>query len=151
MRNIKGEMNMNYVEEILESNDSEEDKFYAIADIISKKAAESSFNSLKVEEKNVNMIDTLIDDINNGGLDDYFFNTEGKYCEDTINVLKMLSQFELAEILNQASIIYFGDTNEDDKFDLLNEFDEKIFGQVDFEVLYKACLHYLKSYMQKFN
>jgi hypothetical protein len=151
MRNIKGEMNMNYVENILENNESEEDKFYAIADIISKKAVESSFNSLKVEEKNINMIDTLIDDINNGGLDDYFFNTEGKYCEDTINVLKMLSQFELAEILHQASIIYFGDTNEDDKFDLLNEFDEKIFGQVDFEALYKACLHYLKSYIQKFN
>jgi hypothetical protein len=151
MRNIKGEMNMNYVESILENNESEEDKFYAIADIISKKAAEASFNSLKVEEKNINMIDTLIDDINNGGLDDYFFNTEGKYCEDTINVLKMLNQFELAEILNQASFIYFGDTNEDDKFDLLNEFDEKIFEQVDFEALYKACLHYLKSYIQKFN
>jgi hypothetical protein len=151
VRNIKGEMNMNYVENILENNDSEEDKFYAIADIISERAAESSFNSLKVEEKNINMIDTLIDDINNGGLDDYFFNTEGKYCQDTINVLKMLNQFELAEILNQASIIYFGDTNEDDKFDLLNEFDEKIFEQVDFEALYKACLHYLKSYIQKFN
>jgi hypothetical protein len=63
----------------------------------------------------------------------------------------MLNQFELAEILNQASIIYFGHTNEDDKFDLLNEFDEKIFGQVDFEALYKACLHYLKSYIKKFN
>jgi hypothetical protein len=142
---------MNYVEDILESKESEEDKFYAIADIISMKKAESSFNSLKVEEKNINMIDTLIEDINNGGLDDYFFNTEGKYCHDTINVLKMLSQFELAEILNQASIIYFGDTNEDDKFDLLNEFDEKIYGQVDFEALYKACLHYLKSYKQKFD
>jgi hypothetical protein len=144
-------MYMNYVEDILESKESEEDKFYAIADIISMKKAESSFNSLKVEEKNINMIDTLIEDINNGGLDDYFFNTEGKYCQDTINVLKMLSQFELAEILNQASIIYFGDTNEDDKFDLLNEFDEKIYGQVDFEALYKACLHYLKSYKQKFD
>jgi hypothetical protein len=141
---------MNYVEDILESKESEEDKFYAIADIISMKKAESSFNSLKVEEKNINMIDTLIEDINNGGLDDYFFNTEGKYCHDTINVLKMLSQFEMAEILNQASIIYFGDTNEDDKFDLLNEFDEKIYGQVDFEALYKACLHYLSSYKQKF-
>ena len=142
---------MKYVEEILESQESEEDKFYAIADIISSKAAESSFNSLKVEEKNINMIDTLVVDINNGGLDDYFFNTEGKYCQDTINVLKMLNQFELAEILNQASNIYFGNTNEDDKFDLLNEFDEKIYEQVDFEALYKACLHYLKSYMQKFN
>ena len=142
---------MNYVEEILESKESEEDKFFAIADIIAKKGAESSFNSLKVEEKNINMIDTLISEINNGGLDEYFFNTEGKYCQDTINVLKMLSQFELAEILNQASIIYFGDTNEDDKFDLLNEFDDKIFEQVDFEALYKACLHYLKSYRQKFN
>ena len=142
---------MKYVEEILESQESEEDKFYAIADIISSKAAESSFNSLKVEEKNINMIDTLVVDINNGGLDDYFFNTEGKYCQDTINVLKMLSQFEFAEILNQASNIYFGNTNEDDKFDLLNEFDEKIYEQVDFEALYKACLHYLKSYMQKFN
>ncbi len=63
----------------------------------------------------------------------------------------MLNQFELAEILNQASIIYFGDTNEEDKFDMLNEFDEKIYGQVEFETLYKACLQYLGSYRQKFN
>ena len=142
---------MNYIEEILENQQSEEDKFYAIAEIIAKKEAEFSFNSLKVEEKNINMIDTLIGEINNGGLDEYFFNTEGKYYKDTINVLKMLSQFDLAEILNQSSIIYFGDTNEEDKFDLLSDFDEKIFGQVDFEALYKACLHYLRSYKQKFN
>ncbi|MDF2522827.1 MAG: hypothetical protein K0R31_468 [Clostridiales bacterium] len=142
---------MNYVEEILEKQGSEEDKFYAIADIIAEKEAETSFTTLKVEEKNVHMIDLLLSEINNGGLDEYFFNTDGKYCQDTINVLKMLSQFELAEILNQASIIYFGDTNEEDKFDMLNEFDEKIYGQVDFEALYKACLHYLSSYRQKFN
>jgi hypothetical protein len=142
---------MNYVEEILENNEPEEEKFYAIADIIAKKESESSFNSLKVEEKNIHMIDILLEEINNGGLDEYFFNTDGKYSQDTINVLKMLSQFELAEILNQASLIYFGDTNDEDKFDMLNEFDEKIYSQVDFEVLYKACLKYLRSYIQKFN
>ena len=142
---------MNYVEEILENEGPEEDKFYAIADIVAEKESESSFTSLKAEEKNIYMIDTLLSEINNGGLDEYFFNTEGKYCQDTINVLKMLNQFELAEILNQASIIYFGDTNEEDKFDMLNEFDEKIYGQVEFETLYKACLQYLGSYRQKFN
>ena len=96
---------MNYVDEILQSKESEEDKFYAIADVIAKKEAESSFNSLKVEEKNIHMIDVLLEEINNGGLDEYFFNTDGKYSQDTINVLKMIRQHELAEILNQASII----------------------------------------------
>jgi hypothetical protein len=142
---------MNYVEEILQSKESEEDKFYAIADVIAKKEAESSFNSLKVEEKNIHMIDVLLEEINNGGLDEYFFNTGGKYSQDTINVLKMIKQHELAEILNQASILYYGDTNEEDKFDMLNEFDEKIYGQVEFEALYKACLEYLSSYKQKFD
>jgi hypothetical protein len=142
---------MNYVEEILQSKESEEDKFYAIADVIAKKEAESSFNSLKVEEKNIHMIDVLLEEINNGGLDEYFFNTGGKYSQDTINVLKMIKQHELAEILNQASILYYGDTNEEDKFDMLNEFDEKIYGQVEFEALYKTCLEYLSSYKQKFD
>ena len=142
---------MNYVEEILENKGSEEDKFYAIADAIAEKEAESTFNSLKVEEKNIHMIDILLEEINNGGLDEYFFNTGGKYSQDTINVLKGISQFELAEILHQASIIYYGDTNDEDKFDMLNEFDEKIYGQVDFEALYKACLEYLRSYKQKFD
>lgn len=142
---------MNYVEEILENGSSEEDKFYAIADIIAEKEAESSFNSLKVEEKNIYMIDTLLGEINNGGLDEYFFNTNGKYCNDTINVLKMIGQHEFAEILHQAALIYNDENKEEDKFDMLNEFDEKIYGQVDFDALYKACLQYLKSYRQKFN
>ena len=142
---------MNYVEEILENNGTEEDKFYAIADIIAEKEAENSFTSLRVEEKNIYMIDTLLEEVNNGGLDQYFFNTNGKFSNDTINVLKMIGQFELAEIINQASILYFGDAADEDKFDMLNEFDEKIYSQVDFESLYKACLQYLKSYKQKFN
>lgn len=142
---------MNYVEEILQSKESEEDKFYAIADVVAKKEAESSFNSLKVEEKNIHMIDVLLEEVNNGGLDEYFFNTGGKYSQDTINILKMLKQFEFAEILNQASILYYGDANEEDKFDMLNEFDEKIYAQVEFEALYKACLEYLRSYKQKFD
>lgn len=142
---------MNYVEEILENKGSEEDKFYAIADIIAEKEAEVTFNSLKVEEKNIYMIDTLLTEINNGGLDEYFFNTDGKYSVDTINLLKMLGQHEFAEILHRASIIYNDKNNEEDKFDLLNEFDEKIYSQIDFESLYKSCLHYLKSYKQKFN
>lgn len=142
---------MNYVEEILENGGAEEDKFYAIADIISEKEAESTFSSLKVEEKNVYMIDLLLSEVNNGGLDEYFFNTNGKYCNDTINVLKMIKQPELAEILHQASIIYNGDSNDEDKFDLLNEFDERIYSQIDFESLYKSCIQYLRSYKQKFN
>lgn len=142
---------MNYVEEILENKGSEEDKFYAIADHIAEKEAADSFNSLKVEEKNIHMIDMLLNEVDNGGLDQYFFNTKGKYCHDTINVLKMIGQHEFAEILNQASIIYNGDAVDEDKFDMLNEFDEKIYGQVDFNELYKACLQYLKSYSQKFN
>ena len=142
---------MNYVEEILEHRGSEEDKFYAIADIIADKESETSFNSLKTEEKNVHIINTLLMEVNNGGLDEYFFSTNGKYTQDTINVLKMLEQFELAEILHQASIVYNGDAADEDKFDMLNEFDEKIYTQVNFEDLYKACLQYLRSYRQKFN
>jgi hypothetical protein len=142
---------MNYIEEILENPGSEEDKFYAIADKIVEKEAESNFHSLKVEEKNIFMIDTLLSEINNGGLDEYFFNTKSKYCDDTINVLKMIGQHEFAEIIHQASLIYNGDTDDEDKFDLLNEFDEKIYGQVNFESLYISCLQYLRSYKQKFN
>jgi hypothetical protein len=147
----KGETYMNYVEEILGNKESDEDKFYAIADIIAEKEAEGSFTTLKVEEKNIYMIDTLLGEINNGGLDEYFFNTNGKYCNDTINVLKMIGHPEFAEIINRASIIYNGDDADEDKFDRLNEFDEQIYGQVDFEALYKSCLQYLKSYIQKFN
>lgn len=142
---------MNYLEEILENEGSDENKFSAIADIIAEKETESSFNSLKVEEKNIFMIDTLLSEINNGGLDEYFYNTDNRYSADTINVLKMIGQHELAEVLNQASIIYNGDTDNEDKFDLLNEFDERIHEQVDFESLYKACLQYIRSYKQKFN
>ncbi|OGO76879.1 MAG: hypothetical protein A2Y23_07805 [Clostridiales bacterium GWB2_37_7] len=142
---------MNYLEEILENEGSEEDKFYAVADIVAEKEAERSFNSLKVEEKNIFMIDTLLSEINNGGLDEYFFNTNSKYSADTVNVLKMIGQSEFAEIINQASIIYNGDSADEDKFDMLNEFDERIYEKVDFEALYKSCLHYLRSYKQKFN
>lgn len=142
---------MNYVEEILDNKGSAEDKFYAVADFIADKESEDSFNSLKVEEKNIYMINRLLDEINNGGLDQYFFNTRGKYSQDTINVLKMLEQFELAEVLHQASILYHGDAKEEDKFDMLNEFDEKIYSQVDFERLYEACVRYMRSYRAKFN
>lgn len=142
---------MNYIEEILENQGSDEDKFYAIADKIAEKEAEVSFNSLKVEEKNIFMIDTLLSELNGGGLDDYFFNTDSKYSADTVNVLKMIGLPEFAEIINQASILYNEDGTNEDKFDALIKFEDRIFEQVDFEALYKACVHYLKSYHQKFN
>lgn len=142
---------MNYVEEILENKGSEEEKFFAIADVIAEKEASQSFNSLKVEEKNIFMIDTLLWEVENGGLDQYFFNTNGKFCHDTENLLKMIGQHELAEILRQASIIYNGDAEDEDKFDLLNEFDEKIYSEVNYEALYKDCIQYIRSYQQKFN
>ncbi len=142
---------MNYVEEILDNKGSAEDKFFAVADLIADKESHDTFSGLKVEEKNIYMIDRLLNEINNGGLDQYFFNTRGKFCQDTIDILKMLEQFELAEILNQAGILFHGDAKEEDKFDMLNEFDEKIYTQVNFDRLYEACVGYLRSYRQKFN
>lgn len=142
---------MNYVHTILEKGGSNEDKFYEIADVIAEKQDQTGFDSLKMEEKNIFMIDTMLNEINNGGLDQYFFNTKGRYADDTINVLKMIGQPQLAEIIHLASILYNSDQADEDKFDKLNEYDEQIFSDVEFEELYKCCLNYLNSYSSKFN
>lgn len=142
---------MNYVEEILYKNISEEDKFYEIADIVVEREGEMTFNSLKQEEKNIYMLDNLLSEINNGGLDQYFFNTDGKFVTDTINLLKQIGQPDFAELIHRASEIYNSDSPDEDKFDLLNEFDEKIYSKIDFEGIYKSCLEYLRGYIHKFN
>lgn len=52
----------------------------------------------------------LIAELNNGGLDQYFWNSSGDFAPDTIDDLKRIGHDSAAEILMQASRKLFGDS-----------------------------------------
>jgi hypothetical protein len=41
-------------------------------------------------------------EVNNGGLDQYFFNSSGEYAHETVEALKSIGAFKTASILQEA-------------------------------------------------
>ena len=50
-----------------------------------------------------NLIDELEAEINNGGFDQFFFNSAGDYTEETIQALIKIGAFRTAEIIKKAA------------------------------------------------
>lgn len=64
------------------------------------------FESLNYYEKNVILIEILEGQVNNGGFDQYFFNSSGEYAHETLIALKEIKANQMAEILNRAITIF---------------------------------------------
>ncbi len=64
------------------------------------------FESLNSIEKNILYIEMLEGQVNNGGFDQYFFNSSGEYAHETLIALKEMKAPQMAEILNRAIKVF---------------------------------------------
>lgn len=67
-----------------------------------KSKDDKDFESLTAIERNILYIEMLEAQVNNGGFDQYFFNSSGEYAHETLIALKEIKAPQMAEILNRA-------------------------------------------------
>ena len=67
-----------------------------------KSEKDENFESLNEYEKNVIFIEMLEGEVNNGGFDQYFFNSSGEYAHKTLTALEEINAPQMAEFLDQA-------------------------------------------------
>ena len=67
-----------------------------------KSKNDENFESLNQFEKNVLFIEMLEGQVNNGGFDQYFFNSSGEYAHETLTALEQVGATNAAELLEQA-------------------------------------------------
>src|SRR5690606_3072341 len=71
-----------------------------------KSKNDKDFESLNETEKNVLFVEMLEGQVNNGGFNQYFFNSSGEYAHETLIALKQIKAPKMAEILNRAIKVY---------------------------------------------
>jgi len=93
---------MSKIDEILRMED-QTDIVIEIGQLLSNKSEkDKSFESLNEHEKNVIFIEMLEGQVNNGGFDQYFFNSSGEYAHETLKALEEINAPKMSEILNKA-------------------------------------------------
>ncbi|HOJ77999.1 MAG TPA: DUF4375 domain-containing protein [Bacillota bacterium] len=128
--------------DIIESNMTNEEKFYKIAELIHKKDDQA----LSEEEKLIIFVDIYLNEVNNGGFEQYFLNTEGEFADNTVKFLKKINGQNFSALLKGAIEIYTNEKDDDVRFDKLNELDNDFYelNAIDYDNLYKICVENLK-------
>jgi hypothetical protein len=98
----QGKVETKNLDEIFQLED-ETDIVIEIGQLLwNKSKNDKDFESLNGIEKNVLFIEMLEGQINNGGFDQYFFNSSGEYAHETLSALKEINAPKMTELLNQA-------------------------------------------------
>ena len=140
------------IEKILRENDNNEDSFYDISDMIMEKEIEEGFSKLTEGEKVIFAINKLISEVNNGGFDQFFSNTNGEYNELVMDSLEQIKQSKLSKLFQRAIEAYESDMDEDDRLDELDDLDTEFhFLDDDFyNNLYNVVTNYIKNNLDEF-
>jgi len=103
---LKGEMTMTAtVDEILRQ-ENEVDIVIAFSERITQKIEQSGFDSLTDAEKNFHYIYWLEAEVNNGGFDQYFFNSAGDHAQDAVGALQAIGANHTAQLLREAMAVF---------------------------------------------
>ncbi|WP_298521191.1 DMP19 family protein [uncultured Kordia sp.] len=94
------------LDEILQLEDATETVIQIDELLWGKSKNDTNFESLNDYEKNVLFIGMLEREVNNGGFDQYFFNSSGEYAHETLTALKDINAPKMAAILHQAIKIF---------------------------------------------
>ena len=119
---------MSEIEKALLIEDQTE-SILTIYDILWKKTELfDDFENLNEEEKNFLYIEILEAEINNGGFDQYFFNSSGDYAIEALEALKKIGAFKTAKIVEEA-YSYFPENpipkNNEKRREILENIDEQ--------------------------
>ncbi|QOR67278.1 DUF4375 domain-containing protein [Cytobacillus suaedae] len=135
---------MSTYQSIFKSSSENEQKFYDIAEIIQKKERDNGLTGLDMNERKFYLLDMIVSELNNGGFDQFFFNTENKYNNEILSVLTELELPFLSQLLQKGINIYNSTEDEDERMDLLEELDGKFYDELDYKEFFTKVLGVLK-------
>ena len=93
---------MSEIEKALLIN-NETESILKIQEILWKKTEPyDDFKNLNEYEKTFLYVEILEAEINNGGFDQYFFNSSGNYANETLESLKKIGAFNTAKLVEEA-------------------------------------------------
>lgn len=130
---------MNYsIDEILERATYPEDVILELDSILNEKSNYGEDISVLTEgEKVVLFIENLEREVNNGGFDQFFFNSSGNYAHETLKALEQIGSIEIKTLLSKAmavwpdAIILKNETFRREQHDLITDQNRKIWTTCD--------------------
>lgn len=107
----------------------ETESILKIQEILWKKTESyDDFENLNESEKTFLYVEILEAEINNGGFDQYFFNSSGDYANETIKSLKKIGALKTAKLVQEA-FSYFPENpipkNNEKRREILEKIDEQ--------------------------
>jgi hypothetical protein len=137
----------NNIKIMLNEDCDSEELFYKISDYALEKEIEESYDELEENEKNLFMVGKILMEVNNGGFDQYFLNTEGIYARDTLHFFDLIGETDFSKLLSEAINIFESDKTDDEKYDDFNELDDDFyeFESTAYKNLYDRCISYIRD------
>jgi hypothetical protein len=138
---------INYANIVLNENEKNETIFYKATDYVLEKELEAGFDELDEIEKYLFMVGKILMEVNNGGFDQYFFNTDGIYARETLQFLNLIDEIKISNLLFKAISIFDTDKSDDEKYDEFNGLDKEFYelSSTDYEDFYNKCICYIRE------
>lgn len=116
-------------------------KHHDVSTRVLNKYIDNGFENLSDNEKNFWYIEVLLQDVNNGGFDQYFSNTECKELDLLLNALSILGDTKYTKLVCLAAEIYCNQIESDSRYEKLNTLDNEFykFDLFDYVELYEKC------------
>lgn len=135
------------IKAMLDEEWDNEELFYNISDYCIDKEIKDGYEKLDENEKHFFAIGKLLMEVNNGGFDQYFLNTEGEYIRDTLHFLNLIGETEFSKLFSKAVNIFESDKTDDEKDDAFCELDDEFYELESsaYENLYDKCISYIKE------
>jgi hypothetical protein len=89
---------MSYVDSFIAKYDDPEDLFYAITNVLSG----TDFSVMTMEERFISRIDNFLAQVNNGGFDQYFFNSGIWEAHECHNALSTIGSIKMKALIEKA-------------------------------------------------
>ena len=85
---------------------SSEDFLFSLVDEIQRKQRESSFAALLPRERIFYLVSALEAELNNGGFNQFFFNSAGDFTTESVEALRTIGADQTAMLLEQAADVF---------------------------------------------
>jgi hypothetical protein len=121
--------------------------YFASTNFAMKKEISLGIDALDELERRVFAVGTLLMEVNNGGFDQYFFNTEGTYAKETSLFLRELGDEEFVGLLEKAILVFESELPEEEMEKAFDQLDDQFF-DID-EESYDSLYSNLSLYLRK--
>ncbi len=135
-----------YLQELFNENLENEEYFYTITDYVLEKESEYGLEGLNELEQKVFLLIRFLMEINNGGFDHYYLETNGIYAKPTLEFLDSMNETSFAKLLDESISIFKAVIPDDKKINMYQELDDKFYhlSPNNYDILYEKFVHFLR-------